>query len=405
MTDTTARPVTESVALADLPPWRPPHPSELPEWRTQTREYLATRTAMLAMASTINQGQFMMLPTVPGLEGSPGAIASQLLVREERRRLAEASLYYASADMTSLALAAATTPPAEPMKESRLPSPYGLMLFAEPIGGYSMTMPTGNTAVTVPIVAVSWGQWTPRDVSLDRGRVRWLANSSEGPLVIPDAYRGVWLTFYTPDDASGYAAMDPGAVVALGPDGTPTTAGELAQAPRTAPLGWDNELVLAYGAAFEEPKPDTCDQWAQTVYTAWQLMSQGGSRLVDSETVPRPRAGRKRDAREGVTGSSDVRIVNVHSAHRPTRAAAEQDAAASSGRRAPQYSCRWPVRPHRRDHCMNPRAHADNGCEHEERIIPPHIKGPEGKPLRVRETVNLWDHQPDGPGTAAGEGQ
>lgn len=388
------RPVTQEVALTDLPPWLSPQPAELPEWRTRMRDHLGSQTGLYAMATIINSGQFTMLPSVPGMDASPGAIAAQLLAREEQFRLSQACLYYATGDMTALALAAAATPPAEPVKESRLPAPYGLMLFEEPIGGYAMTMPTGTAAVTVPIVAVSWGTWTPQEVALDRGRVRWHAHTSDGPLTIPDDYRGVWLTFYTPEGAAGYERMDPAAVVAMAQDGTPTTAGQLAAMPNATPLGWDNELVLAYGATFAEPKRDTCDQWAQIVYTAWQLMGQGGARLVESETVPRPRAGRKRDAREGVLGSSDVQVVNIHAAHRPSRAAAEEDAAASSGRRAPQYTCRWPVRPHRRDQCMNPRRHAEGECEHEERIIPPHIKGPEGKPLRVRETVNLWDHQP-----------
>jgi hypothetical protein len=80
--------------------------------------------------------------------------------------------------------------------------------------------------------------------------------------------------------------------------------------------------------------------------------------------------------------------------HRPSPAAAVQDAAASTGRRAPQWSCRWPVRPHRRDHCMNPHRHAEGDCTHEDRIIPAVVKGPADKPLRLRETVNLWDSQP-----------
>lgn len=58
------------------------------------------------------------------------------------------------------------------------------MLFEEPIGGYAMTMPTGNAAVTVPTVTVSWGTWTPQEVALDRGRVRWHAHTSEGPVTL-----------------------------------------------------------------------------------------------------------------------------------------------------------------------------------------------------------------------------
>ncbi len=43
---------------------------------------------------------------------------------------------------------------------------------------------------------------------------------------------------------------------------------------------------------------------------------------------------------------------------------------------------------------MNPQQHADGGCTHENRIIPAMVKGPADKPLRLRETVNLWNTQP-----------
>lgn len=56
-----------------------------------------------------------MLPSVPGMDASPGAIAAQLLAREEQFRLSHACLYYATGDMTALALAAAATPPTEPV--------------------------------------------------------------------------------------------------------------------------------------------------------------------------------------------------------------------------------------------------------------------------------------------------
>lgn len=71
------------------------------------------------------------------------------------------------------------------------------------------------------------------------------------------------------------------------------------------------------------------------------------------------------------------------------------DAQASTGRREPQWTCRWPVRPYRRYSCLNPRAHEAGDCEHEDRIVPGHIKGPADMPLRIGETVNLWDHQPE----------
>lgn len=82
--------------------------------------WAASQPALYAMATTINSGQFTMLP-VPGMDASPGAIAAQLLAREAQFRLSNASIYYATGDMTALALAAAASPRAEPVKESQLP--------------------------------------------------------------------------------------------------------------------------------------------------------------------------------------------------------------------------------------------------------------------------------------------
>lgn len=387
-------PVGRRAEVGQLPPWRPPEPRELPEWRASMREYLGTDIGQFALATALNAGQATLVPRVlPEVGASAGAVASVLLSRAERERLRQARLYFVTGDMTALALAAAATPPAEPVRAKRLPSPYGLMLFAEPLGGYTMQLVEDGGPVPVPIVAVSWGTWTPHDVTVPGARVEWLAKQSDGLVRIPAEYEGVWLTFYAPEDGAAYAAMDPDAVVGADPDGNPTTAGQLLDVPRMSPLGWDHETLLAYGATFEPPPPNTTAEWSQTVYTAWQLITQGGSRLAETEEVPRPRAGRKRDARDGIEDGG-VRVVNVHAAHRPSRAATAEDAEASDGRRPAQYSCRWPVRPHRRDHCMNPRAHADSGCHHEERIIPAHIRGPADKPLRVSETVHLWDRQP-----------
>ncbi|WP_327391146.1 hypothetical protein OG728_37675 [Streptomyces microflavus] len=45
---------------------------------------------------------------------------------------------------------------------------------------------------------------------------------------------------------------------------------------------------------------------------------------------------------------------------------------------------------------MNPARHAEGDCRHEDRLIPGYVKGPKDKPLRVSDTVNLWDHQHEG---------
>ncbi|MEU5547939.1 hypothetical protein AB0G85_37480 [Streptomyces sioyaensis] len=147
------------------------------------REYISSHASMQMLTEATNAGN-RGVPTVPGMDASPGAVASVLLSRSEERRLREAACY-ASADMTSLALAAASTPPTEPVKESRLPSPYGFMVFEQPIGGYTqdvaevlrdtpMAREGVHTALTTPIVAVSWGLWTPGEVQVTGGpTVRW----------------------------------------------------------------------------------------------------------------------------------------------------------------------------------------------------------------------------------------
>ncbi|MEU7222326.1 hypothetical protein [Streptomyces chrestomyceticus] len=398
--------VSRAVPLAELPPWLPPQPSDLPEWRAQLHEYLSTNIAAHALGEAILAGQANMVPVIEGLDAAPETVAGLLLARSERDRLERAQLYYATADMTSLALAAAATPPAEEVTAARLPAPYGFMVFAEPIGGYEMTGEPGCAPVTVPIVAVSWGRWTPQSLTVPEGPVRWGHLRDDNTLApIPADFDGIWLTFYSAEN-KGYAAMDPDAVIGTGADGAPITAGDLAdfRSPFPVPVGWDNETVYRIGHQLAAGEPDTVAEWGNVVYTAWQLISQGGKRLTEADEVPRPRAGRKRDTRQGIAGPLDVQVVNVHAAHRPSPAAAHEDAEASSGRRAPQYTCRWPVRMHRRDHCMAPHGHASGDCTHEERIILPYVKGPADKPLRLRERVHLWNHQPDQDSTPAPPG-
>lgn len=386
--------------------WNPPAPDQLPEWRGQLLDHYASMPAIMGLREALRAGRSTMVPDVPGLDASPESVGAQILARTERDRLERAALYYATPDMTALALAAAQTPPTEPVTLRRLPSDAGLIVFGEPIGGYTEDAaaamagtlafrPGASAPVTTPIVAVSWSVWSPRGVALDSGSVRWTFRGQGRRGVFPATFEGVWLTFWSPRGL--FSGLDPNTVIGNMRDGSPMTAAQIDANRETSgpPLGWDNEMILTPGATFGPAEPDTTAQWAHVLYTAWQLMGQQGkARWADVEEIPRARAGAKRDARQGITGPSTVHIVRVHSAHRPPTRAAQEDAQGSTGRREPQWSCRWPVRPYRRSTCLNPRAHGEGGCEHEDRIVPGHIKGPEGAPLRTRDTVNLWDSQP-----------
>lgn len=385
--------------------WTPPDPRQLPDWRASMIEYLDTLMAKRIMREAIHAGHSTLLPMVPGLNASVGSIGAELLHRSEIARLQQAKLFYATPDMTALALAAAKTPPTETVSRDRPPASSGLIVFGEPIGGYEMSAskvlagtlahdPDADAIVTTPIVAASWSPWHPRSVTLDQGRVRWLYKGAGKSGFLPDDFNGIWVTFYSP--RGSFSALAPGTVVGKHADRSAMTAGQVESRRRQSGpvLGWDNEMVMKEGGKFDKPKPDTNAAWAITLYTAWQLMAQKGGEWTDTETLTRSKTGVKRDARTGITASSDVELVDVHAKKRPSRSAAAQDAEHSTGHREPHYSCRFPVDPYRRNTCLNTHAHADGGCRHEDRIVPGHIKGPEGAPLRVRDRVALWNHQP-----------
>ncbi|UJV42962.1 hypothetical protein [Streptomyces sp. AMCC400023] len=392
----------------NLDRWTPPEPTKLPAWRSSMLDHMESMQAKVTMAHAIASGHSTVMPMVAGMSASPASVGAALLTAAEAHRLRHASLYYASPDMTALTLAASRTRPTEPVSIRRLPSPAGLIVFAEPIGGYETDAakalagtrayrPGASAIVTTPIVAASWSTWSPSSVSLDRGRVRWLYRSGDRNALIPDDFQGIWVTFYSPRGL--FSGLAPETVIGSMADGSPMTARDIDGRRETdgPVLAWDNEMLMKTGGRFEEPKPDTNAAWGIALYTAWQLMTQvtkTETPWVDVEEVPRSRSGVKRDGHQGITGSSAVRIINVHSTHRPSRSAADRDAADSTGRREPKWSCRWPVEPYRRNTCLNTGAHADGGCTHEDRIVPGHIKGPKGLPLRTRETVRVWDSQP-----------
>lgn len=399
--------------------WSPPDPKQLPEIRARLAEATITPDAHMKMRTMVSYGKATALPYFPHARGERfESLAAAALCRSEYARLWQAKPYFVNDDMTSLAVALGTKPPKTPVKPGRAPSPYGFMVFAEPIGGYTQSMADvlagsdftdpADISVTTPIVAVAWSPFDPArveglaDDSVD-GVARWAYQDLEGIHAIPPEHPGgVWITFYTPSE-SPFSSLDPSTMTCRDPDGFPITAGNLASLDksRTSLLNWDNEMIVTTGAEWPDPPaPDTSQQWAQVVYRAWQCMTQSGKRsIAEGELLARDRAARKRDARAGgrmAEADNDVRVVRLHPKHRPSPAAAEQDAAESTGRRAPTWSCRWPVLPHVRKQCFNPRGHAAGDCEHDEIVIPFHVKGPDDKPLKASGTVSLWDRMPDG---------
>ncbi|TQL14679.1 hypothetical protein, partial [Streptomyces sp. SLBN-134] len=189
--------------------WTPPDPGQLPELRAELLDYLDSDPCRASMREALRAGRFTIVPTVPGIGASEESVGSILLTKCERRRLETAELYYATPDMTALALAAAETPPVEPVTLSRLPAESGLIVFGEPIGGYTedtgaalantpFGAPGASAVITTPIVAASWSVWDPGEVNLDRGEVRWFHKGAGSAGIIPADWSGVWVTFYSP---------------------------------------------------------------------------------------------------------------------------------------------------------------------------------------------------------------
>ncbi|MFI1258983.1 hypothetical protein ACH4U6_35130 [Streptomyces netropsis] len=383
--------------------WTAPEPCQLAEMRQQMEEWQRTNIGLMAMKNSLTDGNSSLFPYIDVPD--PAATGALVLCGQEAQRLSEARLYYADEDTTAASLAAAATPPGEPVSADRLPSPSGLMVFADPIGSYAVNTRTaapgqGGEPVQLhtPIVAVSWSLWSPR---VGRVPVEWIANTVHGREFVHPAEQGIWLTFYTACGAA-LRGVDPGTMLHSPALGDTARAGELVAAldfPGRPELTWDNETVLFLGRRFPEAGSPlgTTGGWAQTVYTAWQLMSQTGEHAwTETEVVPRGRAGRKRDRRAGITGDGDVNVVRLRASHRPSAEATERDRQDCDGRRPPRTEYRWEVPPYRSpNRCLNTRLHAVGGCTHAERIIRQHFNGPKGKPVRrPRGPVYVWDKVP-----------
>jgi hypothetical protein len=325
------------------------------------------------------------------------------MARLEQRRLGEAQLYWVDEDMTSLALAAAACPSTEPVLTRRMPAECGFMMFASPIGqsdhtivadmarmGFRVPQTTlGRTVDPAPVVAVSWSRWSPRDLQLEDApdRITWWTRTPSGFARIASDFEGIWFSFYT---AGGWATQFPDTPISTDPrTGRSVTAGELAAMEAELDelrLWWAAERVVRIGQPLPPPQRGTSDGWAHVVYTAWQMMSQTGrGQIAEIEEVARERRRRDRDHRAGIVEDGVVRLVRVHARNRSSPPTAPNTR---------ELMCRSYIHPYRQNKCLNPRAHADGACEHEERIVSSHIRGPEDKPIKINPRVHVWDTPP-----------
>lgn len=412
---------TRPEATQNIESWNAPRPRELLKVRRELVKYTRSQTALDVRARIVADGAAKVLPWIPNAPLNPITTLSSALALTtlEAERLDEATVFSASREMTDLVRAAAHTPPKEAFRKNRLPAESGLIVFDRPIAAYhanlasmeEFTLARADLKIAVPIVAASWSCWSPRSwsgwdpnrvfVSGDQG-INWHdLRNPDRDLVAPD-FDGVWITFYSDNTVSPYDWLDPTEPLARRRNGSIVTALDYklsrSSAHRREPcLMWETDIIVPWGQDLSQSaEAESSYTWLQTLYTAWQLMTQrpGRGSAAITETISlTPRAvDSRRDASEGIRGDSAVRVVRLHTSQRGQ--------SESGSRRSAQpgehvWHWRWGVRPHKKNLCLNPHLHKTRECEHEEYFYPYHIRGPADAPFKTPTTVHLWDQSPD----------
>jgi hypothetical protein len=330
--------------------WEPPAPASIPELRAAMARQMQSPWEVAQNAAALLAGQGSIVPPAPTPQAS-----AQILCEQEYRRLRDAELYFVTAEMTRLAVAAGESLPDFHLEPQDVPAPAGFVVFAEPIGSYVNT--EAGTPVRVPIVTVSWGPCEL--VRFPRG--------------------GVWFTFYSPTDWAGMERL------AAQQARRPISSKERQRFRQMrGPLTWDNETAQGYGPGGKANyKPGdshigdvaSVAPWSQTLRAAWLLMAQPN--IAQTEDLHRARASTRRDQRDGLN-TGPVRLLRIRKATK-AHGAPDDDGAAR------EYTCRWMVKGHWRQQWYPSRQ------VHRPIWINPHIKGPDGKPLKTGETVYLLD--------------
>lgn len=387
------------------PSWDVPTPHQVPELRLKMVQYLDSSRALDRAHEDLTEGFFTFAPHVNGI---PQPHAE---VRQTRAHLASAPLYWVSSHAVQMASQLARDPsPARVDVRSAPPTLSGFAFLEEPLLSYDYDLnrevaddPTRSfvegATMNTPITAISWHPLPARPVGLEvyadsgylvhgpsinapdsAGAVRRMAD--------PSPTTHTMVRFYTPAERT-LGEEDPDQVVAYvhlppGPPHPVTLAQLLAQEHHTGPLEQDNELVFINGSFLPPATPEFgISGWMRPVQRLWQTMGRSGASVTERENLDRPRAGRRRDSRAGVD-SSPVQIIRLKGAS-ARRTSAERAASGSSR----TYSVQWEVPAFLRDTCLNTHRHADGECEHEERIVSSHVRGPSDKPLRLSNRVRM----------------
>jgi len=262
-----------------------------------------------------------------------------------RHDLAAAKLWWVGTSACDLLFEAYKTMPPATLTREFLPDEYGMVFFERPFTGLDADVDnTGNANVTLDLM--TWGVGTVANMPA-LSMVSW-SHLDEERFIGPDPGNHVEI------DAL------PGVTLPLGRSDWP--------------LGHETDQSLPdveSGAAMASVIEDR-----RLLAALWQLSSQPS--ITATEDSPPDRATRRRLERRKFA-VPNVRIVNLAARH---RAVSEGSGGSQSQR---EYTRRWMVEGHWRQQACGPQ-----WSQHRPTYIAPHIKGPEDKPLVLRDTVKVW---------------
>lgn len=292
----------------------------------------------------------------------PIPVVGASLAIEEHRRITQGELWHISPDMCELIQAAHHTMPRFAPTPQDLPSPYGLVVFANPIisrdPGEEIDLPTFLDRLDIPepdqqplisepigIGAVSWGPCPyPNQIQMPAG--------------------GVWMTFYSHTRLDKVTTDAGRRAATLFPDLLPDNE---AVAPWT-PDGADPSRWM-----LPEPSASMAvntSEWAAMVFAVFRLAGQGNLSDQAAERPPRPE---RRRAKRAELPERDVHVVTLRGS------LGEDSDAGGMGR---EYRHRWVVRGHWRNQPWGPKSQLRRPV-----WILPHVKGPANAPLLGGEKV------------------
>jgi hypothetical protein len=279
------------------------------------------------------------------------------MMQWNRTTIERAQLIHVSADLSDILFASVETVPGDTvLDETMPPTPYGLVVFEIPFIG----MDSGEVYDACRVDALAWG---PCRVPA-RSDVEARENIRPGFSVA--AFR--WIDFTDDDRAiADYRRLHDEC-------GMP-----LAEQDRVMPLGrtdWVTgetiDTVVHDGLTADDKAHLSMVEDRRLIAALWSLIAS--KRIVETTTVSAPKAARKRLERRGDTSDTTVEVVHLR---RREYLPSHDDG--GTGRRV---GVRFAVRPHWRN-----QAHGPNHSLRKLILVPPHMKGPDGAPLRHVERV------------------